>query len=155
MTFAVLIENSSEILADFPEISLVYIFGSQVTGKVGPLSDFDLGILVSNPAEGFVVAARFQHALVQLLHTERVDVVLLNRAPIELAYQVIATGKLIFQQDIDTRVEFEAGVMGKYGDYLPVLLFFNDQILKGGNHDQRIQRDRDALGRTLRTLGTS
>ena len=127
-----LFENFSEIMTGFPEISLVYIFGSRVGGKVGPMSDFDLAILVADSGDVFAASVRFQHALVQLVHTDRVDVVLLNRAPVELATHVIAKGKLLYQDDVATRVEFEAGKMGKYGDYLPVLRFFNDKILKGG-----------------------
>jgi predicted nucleotidyltransferase len=36
------------VTGDFPEISLIYLFGSQMTGNVGPLSDFDVGILVEH-----------------------------------------------------------------------------------------------------------
>jgi hypothetical protein len=37
-----------------------------------------------------------------------VDVVLLNRAPVELAYAVIIQGTLLFEQDTATRIEYEA-----------------------------------------------
>ena len=33
------------ILANLPGICLVYLFGSQVTGATGPMSDYDLAIL--------------------------------------------------------------------------------------------------------------
>ncbi|MCL5960363.1 MAG: nucleotidyltransferase domain-containing protein [Chloroflexi bacterium] len=55
------------------------------------------------------------------LETDRADVVLLNRAPVELACAVVVQGRLIYQRDEATRVEYEAGVKSRYGDYLPVL----------------------------------
>jgi predicted nucleotidyltransferase len=152
MSLPILNENLPIVLADFPEISLVYLFGSQVAGKVGPMSDYDLAIFNTSPSEGFTTQVLFQHALVQLLNTERVDVVLLNRAPVELAYAIISTGELLYQKNTYTRVEFEAGVLGKYGDYLPILRCYKDQITQGDAHAKRVQRYREALGRTQRTL---
>lgn len=153
MTLALLAEKLPQILVDFPNIHLVYLFGSQVTGKTGPMSDYDLAIFDAAREDSLDLQAAFQYAVVKLLNTERVDVVLLNRAPVELAYSIIADGKLLYQKDTYTRVEFEAGVMSKYGDYLPVLRFFQQQILQGDPHGKRVQRYRAALGRTRRTIG--
>ncbi len=153
MPLPMLADNLPTILAGFPEISLVYLFGSRVTGQVGPMSDTDVAILVEPPADEFEIQARFHHALAELLQTERIDVVVLNRAPIELAYAVIATGELLYMKDNATRVEYEAKVLGLYGDYLPVLRLFQEQILKGEDtHAKRSRRYREALRRTERTL---
>jgi len=54
MTPPVLIEHLPGILKDFPGISLVYLFGSQVTGQVGPMSDFDLAIIHENGMVAFI-----------------------------------------------------------------------------------------------------
>lgn len=43
--------------------------------------------------------------------------VLLNRAPIELAYHVIADGERIYETDRAVRVEHEAYVLERYGDF--------------------------------------
>ena len=117
------------------------------------MSDFDLAIFEDSLEEENVIQAQFQHALALALHTHRVDVVLLKRAPIELAYHIIAGGKLIYKRDTLAQVEFEAQVLGQYGDYLPVLRSQRDQILEGDENAKRIQRYREALGRTQRTLG--
>jgi hypothetical protein len=58
-----------------------------------------------------------------------VDLVLLNQAPIELAYRVIAQGKWVYEESRAVRVEYEAYVLGRYGDYLPVLRKQREQIL--------------------------
>jgi predicted nucleotidyltransferase len=152
MSLAILNENLPVVLNSFPGINLVYLFGSQVTGQTGPMSDYDLAILDVSP-DNYLTQIQFQHAMVKLLQTERVDVILINRAPIDLAYNIIAAGKLLFQREAQHRVEFEAQVLGQYGDYLPVLRAFKEQTLHGDENAKRVQRYREALGRTRRTPG--
>jgi predicted nucleotidyltransferase len=143
----------AELAIRLPEIELLYLFGSQASGDAGPGSDIDLGVLVGRNADNNAIQARLSHEAALLLGTERVDVVLLHGAPISLAYAVIAQGKLIYQRDLATRVEYEAQVLGLYGDYLPVLRAQRDQILQGDEDGRRVQRYRAALRRTERALG--
>jgi uncharacterized protein len=82
MTVQLLVEKLPDLLKEFPEISLVYLFGSQITGETGPMSDYDLAI-VEDSQDRFAVQARFQHNLMQLLQPAKVDVILLRQAPIE------------------------------------------------------------------------
>jgi hypothetical protein len=117
------------------------------------MSDYDLAVLVDHSMDELEIQARMAHALRVVLETERVDVVLLNSAPIELAYAIIAEGELLHQRDVATRVEYEAQVMSRYGDYLPVLRRQREEILREDSHAYRVQRYRAALGRTERTLG--
>jgi predicted nucleotidyltransferase len=147
-----------EILTHYPYVDLVYLFGSQATGSVGPMSDSDLGVLVDreemeHSPDTDQIRARFAHDLATALCTDRIDVVLLNDAPIELQYAVIAQGKRLHQRDVATRVEYEASVMSAYGDYLPVLRAQREDILRGDKRGTRVQRYRAALGRTRRALG--
>lgn len=151
-------QKFSEILTDYPVIELVYLFGSQATGTVGPMSDYDVGIVVDRNQMDYAANAdrvrlRLAHDLSQALGTDRIDVVLLNDAPIELQRGVIAQGKLLYQCDVATRVEYEAHVMSVYGDYLPVLRAQRVEILRGDERGNRVQRYRTALGRTRRALG--
>ena len=146
-------DELSTILPGLEGVCLVYLFGSRVEGNLGPMSDHDLALLVDRAVDGRRVQARLAHELARALQTDRVDVVLLNRASIELAYAIIAQGKLIYEQDVATRVEYEATVLSRYGDYLPVLRRQRDDILQGDDHDRRVRRYRAALGRTERTLG--
>jgi predicted nucleotidyltransferase len=141
-----------EILNDIPEISLVYLFGSQVQGNTGPLSDVDLGILIDSAAEGLEILARLEHLLLKAYPGTRFDLVPLRQASIELAYQVIAHGQCLFEESSFTRVEFEADVMSRHGDYLPVIRKHYQDILRGDEDDRRVQRYRATLRRTERTL---
>ena len=140
-------------LAEFQEVALVYLFGSQVAGPVGPGSDYDVAVLLARDADEGSVYMPLHRAFMQALGTWRVDLVILNRAPIELAYAIIAQGSPLYQQDIATRVEYEAQVLSRYGDYLPILRQQRDAILRGGDDETRVQRYRAALGRVEHTLG--
>ena len=136
----------------FPAVRLMYLFGSQVTGDLGPLSDYDLGILLAPSADSSELRARLHHEIAVLLAETKVDVVWLRRAPVELAYAIICQGVVVYQRDLATRVEFEARTMSQYGDYLPVLRAQRAEILRGGDQAVRVQRYREALRRTERTL---
>jgi predicted nucleotidyltransferase len=153
MDISALKDELLTVLPDLEGVCLVYLFGSQVEGNLGPMSDYDLAVLVDRAVDGRRVQARLAHESARALQTDRIDVVLLNRAPIELAYAVIAQGELLYERDIATRVEYEATVLSRYGDYLPLLRAQRDDILRGDDHDRRVRRYRAALGRTERTLG--
>jgi predicted nucleotidyltransferase len=146
-------EKLLSILTDLKSVSLVYLFGSQIEGHVGPMSDYDVGVWVDRDADERQIQARLAHDLRRALKTERVDVLILNHAPIELAYAIVAQGQNLYQRDVATRVEYETWVMNRYGDYLPVLRAQRQEILRGDKDAKRVQRYRTALGRTERTLG--
>ena len=148
----ILKKTISDNLVHVPQVTLVYLFGSQAEGYVGPLSDHDLGVLVDQPESAFYVRSRLAFELGRRLATTRIDIVLLNRAAIDLAFAVISRGKLLYQRSDAERIEYEAKVMGLYFDYLPVLRSQRDDILRGGEYEARIHRYREAFGRTARTL---
>jgi predicted nucleotidyltransferase len=149
----ILTDNISPLLSNYDGICLAYLFGSQASGKTGPMSDIDLGILFSDQVDIQQVSSLIAHLISKELHGKSVDIVSLNNAPVELTYAVIAQGFCIFRVSEAERVEFEAQVLSKYGDYLPVLRAMRHDILEGEKHGQRVQRYREALGRTERTLG--
>lgn len=145
-------EKVLEALHTFPMIILVYLFGSQASGNAGPISDIDLGILVDHHQDSLELQTGLAHEIVRRIGTDRVDVVLLNRAPIELAFTVISAGQLLYQRSPFEKVEYEATVMSRYYDFLPVLRAQYQDILQGDPYGKRAQRYREALRRTERAL---
>jgi len=134
-----------------PRIDLAYIFGSRAAGEEGPMSDFDIAVLFSEFLP-FPLRYALAHKLKTVLKTDRVDLVVLNKAPIELRYAVIAFGIVAYEANVETRVEYEASTLSLYGDFLPVLRNQREDILKEGNNETGIQRYRTALGKTQRLL---
>lgn len=146
-------ERLGALFSEEAIVRLAYVFGSQVEGKTGPLSDLDVAVLVTESCldDPTACRARLAHEVRKRVDIDEVDLVLLNRAPIELAYHVIADGERVYETDRATRVEYEAYVLERYGDFLPVLRAQREQILSDSDND-RIQRYRAALRRTERTL---
>ena len=72
-----------KIFSDENNISLAFIFGSQLKGKTGPLSDYDFAIFLTQKPS-FQFKYRLKNKLVNILNTKQVDLVILNDAPIEL-----------------------------------------------------------------------
>ena len=151
---------------DTVDVCLVYIFGSRakaLSGEsaspdrdLGALSDYDFGIVTGfkKSEENKIPYARLfklQSKFARLLNSE-VDVLQLNRAPIELQYNVIASGILLFKGNVEDKVEYEARVLSRYGDYLPVLRRQRDEIIQGGSDEARVQRYREALGKIEQLL---
>ena len=137
------------------QVRLVYLFGSQVSGETGPLSDVDLAVLLVHGEPVARNRALLADLFSSVLQEAPIDLIILNQAPIELAYAVIAQGIIHYQRDLAERVEFEADVLSRYGDYLPFLRAQRQDILEGARDERRVQRYREALGRTERALGTA
>lgn len=149
---AILRKAIVDALAQVPQVILIYLFGSQTEGHVGPLSDYDFGVLADQPESAFYVRSRLAFELGRRLATTKIDIVVLNRAAVDLAFAVISRGIILYQRGDAERIEYEAKVMGLYFDYLPVLRSQRDDILRGGEYEARIHRYREAFGRTARTL---
>ena len=147
--------DTKKIFAEEKNILLTYIFGSQVTGKIGQQSDYDFAVFLSQ-RPSFQFKYKLKNKLLSILDSKQVDLVILNDAPIELKYKVVATGKVIFQKNFIVKTEFEADTLSRYFDYLPVLRAQKKDILKvkskGGRYGDRIQRYRATLRKTEEML---
>ena len=141
----------AEHLSENRQIILGYLFGSQAQGRAGPMSDYDIAILITGEMDPRT-RHELAHELARLLDVERVDLLILNRAPIELRYNVVAEGRLLYQRDLVSRVEFEAETLSRYADFLPVLRQQRREIIKGGNNEIGVRRYRTALRETRRVL---
>lgn len=116
-------------------IIALYLFGSYATGKASNLSDVDVALLLDEAVANSDYLSRKLLLLADLsscLDIERVDVVILNEAPPELAYNVIRDGELLFENQ-DRRgqlVSFKARTFDRYFDYLPVKKIFSEALSK-------------------------
>jgi predicted nucleotidyltransferase len=147
-------ENLAELQAYFAaqeDVVLAYLFGSRARDRAAPESDYDIAVL-SQPAAPPTRRYQLASELSALLHGAQVDLIVLNRAPVELAYTVIAEGHRLFERDIASRVEFEAGVLSRYGDFVHTLREQRTELLRGGRYEAGVRRNRAAFGKTQRVL---
>ena len=151
--FEKIMSAAEGIPGTFPEIQLVYLFGSRAQEWVGPKSDYDFAVLAESVTSTVAFQAEVAHEFCKHLGSNRVDVVLLKGAPIDLAYAVVSTGICLYQKNVEARIDYEAYVLGRYFDFLPVLRAQRKETIRGEDNAYRIQRYREALGRTERALG--
>jgi len=120
-----------EAIKSHPRVLAVYLFGSRAYGKPSKRSDYDVGILF-----------REDYSLDDLLDVtialargldvdyDSLDVVALNDVRVELAFEVIAKGKLVYSASEEARVEFEVRVMREYIDLKPYLELYDRLMLE-------------------------
>lgn len=101
-----------EPLCEPYRIRMIAIFGSTVTGLRGPESDLDLALLADAPLDLVAVTTD----VIRLLHTDNVDVVDLRRASPLLAMEVARHGRLLYEREPGTHVEFISLAVRRYID---------------------------------------
>ncbi len=109
-----------ETLATESRVVAAYLFGSLARGTAGPLSDIDVGLLVSDGSEGEAACARTMDALCRRLRTSRVDIVSLADAPVPLRYRVVRDGLLVACRDAASVERFVAETVLHYLDFKPL-----------------------------------
>ena len=119
------IANNQKLNQIFKQNNVVfaYLFGSQITGKTGPMSDVDIAVYFDeslNKSQRFNKKLKLEVCLVEILNQE-VDVVPLNDAYPLLSHRILKHGKLIYCQDIRKEKEYEDRALGKYLDWQPHL----------------------------------
>lgn len=105
------------------EVKLAYFFGSRARGEAGPTSDYDIALYIDedNPAELSRLHLAIIPEITHCLKTDTVDVVLLNtvKQP-ELAYAIITTGELLYEQE-PFRALVEPKILNEYFDFYAIL----------------------------------
>jgi predicted nucleotidyltransferase len=145
------IEQLQTFFANQHDVLAAYLFGSRAEGRAVTRSDYDVAMLAQAklaPARRFELASEIS----RLLNGRPVDLIVLNDAPVELSYAVVAAGRRVFEREVAVRVEFEATVLSRYGDMLPMLREQRRELIQGGNYESGVRRNRAALGQTERVL---
>ena len=110
-----LVTSLGDFFARQAEVKFAYLFGSAASGKAGDLSDLDLAVCLDGRLGHFRFRLRLIEMLAKELHTEHFDLVVLNKAPIVLKYEVVKNG-IVLKEDRTRRVMFEAAVLQEYLD---------------------------------------
>ena len=111
------IKKIEDCIKKYPVVT-AYIFGSEAKGTSGLLSDIDIAVFVHegvSKAERFDLRLRLSSELSAVM-SRPVDLVVLNDSPVQLSYEIIRHGKLIFCSDNSTRVDLEVAILSRYLD---------------------------------------
>ena len=103
-----------------------YLHGSRAAGTQRPGSDIDIAAYFGEqPPQAF-----------EVLLPPGVDLLVLDRAPLELAGRVAAHGRLLFEVDRVARVRWEATTRKIYFDELPRIMRAHREFAASLSHRQ-------------------
>lgn len=121
-------------LQKWDDVIALFFFGSLATGKLKPLSDLDMALLLNGHMSKDKLFSR-ELDLIGLisgeLGTEEIDLIILNTAPLRFAYQIFRSGKKIFVKDQKKLADFQEEVIKKYIDFKYYREQFDQEFLKG------------------------
>jgi predicted nucleotidyltransferase len=124
-------ERLTGALERHPEVLEAYLFGSHAQGLAQAHSDVDVAVYVADvPGSSFGVEAELTADLMSALGENRVDLVLLNRAPPLLYHRVLRDGVRLLSRDARATTAREGAALSRYCDYLPQLAKI-DRMLRG------------------------
>lgn len=128
--FIPLMEN---YFASLQDVAAAYLFGSYAHGRAWAQSDVDVAVLLNGrPGDETCFDRRLEiiGGLMDILHINDVDVLILNQAPPALCYAVLREGVLLFCHDPQARIMFQVQTFNKYLDFKPILKRHEDALLE-------------------------
>ena len=122
-----------DIARDKDAVAL-YAFGGLARNSLKPLSDLDFGILLSSRIGKY---QRFEKHIELIglftdsLKTDEIDLIIMNDAPPNMAFQILKTGKLLFCSDKSALTDFREQLVKFYLDFKYKRDVFDAAFLKG------------------------
>jgi predicted nucleotidyltransferase len=119
----ILLNILKEILERDEDIQFAYLYGSQAYGSTYFESDVDIAVYLkpSDIKEYVKKEKELTSILITQLHTDKIDLRILNVSPFLLQYKIIKEGIPIVIRDEVERVDFETRVMNKFFELKPHL----------------------------------
>lgn len=108
------------IFKQYPQVKLIYFFGSKASGKAGPLSDFDFAVLLDeeDTQKRFKIRIKILIKLSEVLKTDNIDLIILNDAKNpELKFSIIKDGKVIYEKE-PYKILLEPKILNEYFDFI-------------------------------------
>lgn len=119
-------------------VAVLYLFGSHAEGLATPVSDIDVGVLFApdalplpeNKTELYNALYDVFTDVFDMSGFRDIDIIFLDQARLELQFDVITHGRVLFETDYDIRLDFEERVAALYRDFKPLLNEFNRGVLQ-------------------------
>lgn len=127
------IPSLERYFASLQDAVAAYLFGSYARGRAWAQSDLDVAVLLDGrPDDETCLDRRLDiiGGLMDILHVNDVDVLILNQAPPALCYAVLRDGILLFCRDPQARVMFQVQTLNAYLDFKPILKRHGDALLE-------------------------
>ncbi len=122
----------TEYFSSKDSVILAYLFGSTVRGDTGRLSDVDIGVLLDeklSKKDRFDLELKIISEIATLIKKNKIDLIVLNEAPLLLAHNVIKDG-IILKSTETERVKFETKILSMYMDEKYYIKRHTEETLK-------------------------
>jgi predicted nucleotidyltransferase len=93
------------------EVCFAYVFGGLARGRPFPLSDADIAIYLKGDVDFLEIKMEMLGALMDLLRTDEIDPVILNRAPLTLRMKILQNKRVIVDKVPFLRHQYESLTM--------------------------------------------
>ncbi len=91
------------------DVVALIVFGSLARGDLKPLSDIDLSVLLDkslDKTDRFNKHLDLIGKISDFFHTDEIDIIILNDAPIRFVVEILNSGKRLFERDRDQLINF-------------------------------------------------
>jgi len=112
-----LLPRAVDYLRSVPDIIFVYLFGTLAKRKPLPLSDIDIAIYCRENTDFIEKKLEILGKLIEILQTDEIDLVILNRASLPLRMKILENKKVIVDNDPFLRHSYESLTMREYFDF--------------------------------------
>jgi len=106
-----------EYLRADKDILFAYLFGSLARKKAGPLSDVDIAVYLAEKVSFAEKKLETLGNLVNILNTDEIDLVVLNRSPLALRMKILENKRVIVDEAPLIRHRYESLTMRQYFDF--------------------------------------
>lgn len=117
-----------DVFRTMPGVVAVYVFGSVARGEDRAGSDVDVAVLFDEtPPSTFAAQPYGLEGELERRLGRPVDVVVLNRAPVDLRIRVQRDGRVVVDRDRPARIRYEVRTRNEADDLAPILRRYRAQ----------------------------
>ena len=104
------------------DLAAAYLFGSVARGTARAASDVDIAVLPMESRSGTLESLRLDlEGELERRLGRVVQLIVLDRVPIDLVHRVLTDGLLVHEADRSRRIAFEVRARNEYFDMRPIL----------------------------------
>lgn len=117
-------------------VEIIYLFGSRASNTENLKSDVDLGIVFNNKLllkDSLILYKELYRIFSNtpsIMSDAELDIILMQQSPIFLQFEIINTGKILFERSSRFRANYEEYIIKQYIDMKPMLDEFEYVTLK-------------------------
>jgi len=112
-----LIPDAADYLERRGDVVFAYLFGGLAKGAPKPLSDVDIAVYLSENVDFAHEKIDLLEDLIDILHTDEIDLVVLNQSSLLLSMNVIKHNCVLVDKKPFLRHAFQSLIMRKYFDH--------------------------------------